>query len=183
MIKIKKPSKKVVIASVIALILLGGGFFYWFQVRPNDIENIGTEEAPINLAPPTEEDAQRVEDNKQRIADQQKDNASSAPAAGSGSKQTVKPNITYAQQYGQSVEVGAEVSVFEDGGTCTATFTSGANTVTKSVQAVKNVNRVNCPAMVADASEFNPKGNWSVTVTYNSNSSSGTSNPLTVVVK
>lgn len=183
MLKIKMPSKKVLIASVVILLVAAGCLFYWFQVRSDSPENIGTEEAPINLAPPTKEDAKRVEDNKQRIADEQKNNTSSAPTSGSGSKQTVKPVITYAQQYGQSVEVGAEVSVFEEGGTCTATFALGSSKITKTVQAVMNVNRVNCPAMVADVSEFNPKGDWSVIVTYNSGSVSGASNPMMIGVK
>ncbi len=162
------------------VLVIGGVSSLYLRQRRNNAASTTTptpSEDFINLDPPTEEDTQRVEDNKQKIVDQQ--GSQPTPPAGA----TVKPVITYAQQYGQVVEVGAEVPVFENGGTCTATFTLGAATVTKTVQAVTNVNRVNCPVMAAEASEFYPKGSWSVTVGYKSASTSGTSDSRLVEVK
>jgi len=182
MIKNKKPSKKLIVALVIiAALIIISSLFYWFRIRSSSQSGPNEGESPVNLEPPTKEDAQRVEDTKQGIIDRQKQEDGQLNSA--DTKQTVRPVITYASQYGSVVEVGAEVPVFEDGGTCTANFKLGSSTVTKSVQAVKNVNRVSCPAMTADVSEFNPKGSWTVIVSYSSASSSGTSNPSTVGVK
>lgn len=181
MVKIKKPPKWLIFTALGILVLaVAGGAYYWLQVRTKP--QVLPSDPTVNLAPPTQEDAQRVEDNKQKIVQQQEQegNRESTPT---GTKQTVKPTIIYAGQYGGSVEVGAEVAVFEDGGTCTATFTSGSSTLTRSVQGVRNVNRVTCPTITVNTAEFNPKGSWSVTVTYDSTSTAGTSNPQTIAVE
>lgn len=138
-------------------------------------------EPPVNLDPPTKADAERVEDTKQKIVDKQSSGTGSTTLT--GAKKTVKVAITYAGQYGQTVEVGAEVAVFEEGGTCTIKFSLGTSSFTKTVQAIQNVNRVNCPAVIVNSSEFNPKGAWSVMASYSSNTSSGSSDISTVGVK
>lgn len=180
--KIKKPSKKVVIilaAIVVAAVI--GASSYWFLVRDEatDVPGNGTGEAPVNLEPATEEDRQRAEDNKQDIVDREKqlDNQNDT------SKKSVQPTITYAGQYGSVVEAGAEVNAFESSGTCTATFTSGNSKITRSVQAIQNVNRMSCPVMSAPVSEFNPKGSWSVVVSYSSGTAAGSSTPVTFTVE
>lgn len=135
----------------------------------------------INYAPPTAEDKKNVEQNKENIVANEQNRES---GSSNSSRKNVKPTITYADQYGQSVEVGAFVSgIFEDGGTCKAIFTHDGSSFSKNVQAVKNANSVNCPVMSAGVSEFSQKGTWSVTVSYDSPTASGASDAHQVEVK
>lgn len=184
MLKIKKSQKKIfVITGLIAILIISGGTFLYSRNNSSIEPSTPSEQQDfINLDPPTEEDALQVEENKQKIADDE-DGQGSQPSPQPGTKIAVKPVITYAQQYGQSVEVAAEVATFEAEGTCTATFSLGATSFTKTVQAVQNVNRMNCPVMIAASSEFNPKGTWSVSVAYNSATASGVSDTSSVSVE
>lgn len=187
MLKIKKPTKKAIIIGIIAVGVIAAGAltYYFVNVRDDNPQTTGTtngQEEPVNLAPPTEQDAQRVEDNKQQIVDRQAQLDAQSQQSDS-SKKNVVPTITYAGQYGQVVEVGAEVAVFDASGTCTATFSLGASSFTKSVQAVQNVNRMNCPTISVPVSEFTPKGSWGVTIKYDSGSSTGVSNSSTIRVE
>jgi len=177
-IKIKKPSKKVLVVILASLVVLGAGATsYWFLVRDSssNVPGNGSGEPPVNLEPATEEDQQRADDNKQRIVDQAAQVGNQQ--GNSSSKKNVAPIITYSGQYGSVVEVGAEVAVFENSGTCIAVFTLGGSKVTRSVQAIQNVNRMSCPVMSVPVSELNPKGEWTVVVSYDSGTTVGASNP------
>jgi hypothetical protein len=132
-----------------------------------------TKPQEINLAPPTKDDAQRVSDNKQKIVDE--NNANNTDTNNSKNK-AVTPVITYADQYGSTVEVGAYVpGIFEDNGVCTAVFTQNSESIKKSVTAVKDVNSVDCPTMSIASSEFKSKGQWNVVVHYQSINAEGNS--------
>lgn len=184
MSKIKKPTKKLVLIALV-LLLIVSGVSYALLKRSNNNAQPSTEppgsQEKLNLDPPTAEDAQRVDENKQRIVERQEQEANQSPTAG---KKTVTPVITYAGQYGQAVEVGGYVNgVFEDNGTCTTTFTLNSQTVKKSVQAVKNNNSVDCPVMAGDASEFPPKGKWIATLSYTSPTASGASAPREIEIR
>ncbi len=188
MVKNTKINKKIIVCCAIFTLLIGTMFsVYYLNREPKKTAQPVTaqtnETEPLNLAPPTNEDRQRVEDNKKRIIEQQ-DLSKSQQVNTSGSKKSIKPTITYAQQYGQSVEIGAYVSgIFEDGGKCTATFKLGSSAFSKSVTANKNVSSVDCPVMSANASDFNPKGSWLVEVSYDSPTAFGVSEKRQVEVK
>lgn len=136
----------------------------------------------IDTKPATENDQVRVDDNKQRIVDSQDKIAPTSPAAG---KKTVKPTITYAGQYSQVVEVGGYVSgVYEDGGSCTATFDrAGSNSFSRTTLGVKNVTSVDCPVISVPVSDFGTKGEWSVTLNYDSATAQGLSERKKIEVK
>jgi hypothetical protein len=188
MLKIKKifKNKKFFLLGALALLILGAGAVFSLrdsQPKPADSQSadLSNAEDIINLDPPTAQDAQRVDENKERLAEKQAQEDSQAGQS-STSKKQVTPIITYAGQYDQQIEVGAYVSVFEDNGTCSATFTNGSKSFVKTVQAVKNVSTTNCPAMAAQASEFSPKGSWTLVVTYDSPISNGHSASRTLVI-
>lgn len=142
-----------------------------------------TDSETINYAPPTEQDRTETENNKERIAEEDKRNASQ-PAQTPGTKKVVTPVITYAGQYGPQVEVGGYVpGIFELGGTCTAMLTRGAKTITKTVDAVREGNSVDCPTLAVNNSEFPEKGTWTVKLCYNSSTAAGTSGDKQVEVK
>jgi hypothetical protein len=180
MVKIKKLKNKKVIVGVLALLILVGVGFYFFQKNQNSEANPQVSDPTINLDPPTEEDLQRAEDNKKEIvAEQDKASANNSARATS----SVKPVITYADQYGDVVEVGGYISLFEENGTCTATFTQGSKKITKAVKAVRNAQSTDCPVMAVPVSEFSPKGNYSVTINYSSPSTNGTSEARQITVR
>lgn len=175
MIKHKKSNKKLLIIVICIVLVLGAGAIYLITRKSNNSSQPSTttnQTETINLDPPTEADKQRVEDNKQRIIE---DSNKTNSQATSGLKQ-VMPVITYAEQYKEQVEVGSYVGgVFEDGGTCTATFSQGSSSFTRSSTGVKGSNNVNCPMITAKASDFPSKGTWNVTLSYSSSTASGSS--------
>lgn len=180
MLKIKKRSsknKKILLLGLAAALIIAGGALYAFANQSDDPQT-----ETVNLDPSTRQDAKRVEENKQRIVEKESQENSQAAQPGNN-KQTVKPIITYADQYGQAVEVGAYVTVFEDNGACTATFTNAGQSIKKTVNAVRNANTTNCPVMTASSNEFSPKGNWSVVVSYDSPTSSGQSDAKIIEIK
>jgi hypothetical protein len=187
MIKIKKISKKplFILSAIILIVLLSGGY-YLFDKRQNKESKAATQapsqqEEKINLDSPTEQDKLAAEQNKQSIAERDQQVQKQPSASG---KKSVKPVITYAGQYGPQVEVGGYVpGVYEDTGTCTARFTNGSQTFTKSVKAIKNVSSTDCPAMVANNTEFSPKGKWSVVVSYDSPAANGASDSKAIEVR
>jgi cytoskeletal protein RodZ len=181
MLKIQKHfvlSKKVALIAL-AVILVGGGVAY-ITVKRHEAQQ--TPNSPINLKPATKQDKQRAEDNKSRIV-KEETSQNSQPQT-TNTKKSVTPTITYAGQYGDSVEVGGYVSgIFEDGGTCTATFTQNGASITKTSSGVENANSVSCPAITAKAEEFSPRGTWKVTLSYSSATASGVSESRNIEVK
>lgn len=181
MFKIKRISKKIVIAAVLLIVIIALGTYFLLHKQKNSEQPAGNtdqaqQEPPINFSPPTAEDVQRADENKERIIKDEQSKATN-PSAPAGAK-AVKPTITYAGQYGNQAEVGAYVSgIFEDGGTCQAIFQKGSQKFTKQVTAVRGANSVDCPVMSAAISEFKEKGSWTVSVSYSSANASGQSDP------
>lgn len=182
MLKIKSKKKLAIILAVLLIVAaLSGGFY----IKNSNKETPRTPDQgeTINFDPPTEEDAKRVDENKQSIVDREEaiKNNSQQPQP---STKSVKPVITYAGQYDTGVEVGGFTNgVFEDNSTCTATFSNGSTTFSKSVNAIKNVNAMDCPAIIAPIDQFNPKGVWNVSLKYSSQSASGESDARQIEIK
>lgn len=182
--KIKKLSKKnSIILGIVALLVIGAAAYLFADSQDNKAQESTSEgiseQQTINLDPPTEEDAERADDNKQRIVDEQERQANQQNSG----RSSVKPVITYAGQYGSSVEVGGYVNVFEEDGNCTAELKQGNKTVSKSVTGVRSANSVDCPAIIIPVSEFNPRGNYSVVLKYNSSKNNGTSDSREINIR
>lgn len=182
MAKIKTPPTKIVFTTLtLSILLIVFGVLAWQWVNKGDQTTTQPSQDGVNYTPPTDEDKQRVEENKQRIIDEVAKNKQQA--TNSNDKLVISPLITYAGQYGDTIEVGGYVNgVFEDNGTCTATFRQANTTLNKSVTAVKGANSVDCPVMSLPQSSFT-KGNWAVTISYKSVNASGISESKQFEVK
>ncbi len=178
-------SKKRIVFLALVIMLLGllSAFAYRYVTNKDSSPSAGIKKGDsINYDPPTPTDKKRVENTKQNIANQQtQPDAKTPPQVG---KKSVKPIITYAGQYGDAVEVGGQVSgIFEDGGSCEATFTKTPLHVSKKVQAVKDASSVSCPTISVASSEFSSKGTWQVELSYISVNYQGVSDVRSVDIK
>jgi hypothetical protein len=181
-----RSSRKIlIIAAVVLLIAAFGGVFAYNRhsastTTPNTVEPKPTQ-STTNLDPPTDEDKQAVDDQKQAIVDSQEH---ATPPPPPGSKKDVTPTIVDASQYGDQVEVRSYVSgIIESGGTCTATFTKGSQTVTKTAAGVADATTTRCSIIDVSRSEFASAGSWSIAVTYDSAAAHGSSPAKTFEVQ
>lgn len=173
LVKNKKNSliknKKIGIFILILLVALVAYIFWHIHNTDKINSSDSSPENTVNLAPPTDEEKKSGDEAKTKIPEGQANTSTST------GQKTVVPIITYAGQYGDQAEVGAFVStIFEEGGTCTLTLANGATSKTTSVNAVRNANSVDCPVMAIKRSSLTP-GKWEATVSYKSNSATGSS--------
>jgi len=171
MLKIKQSKKIILLVGLFLLIVGIGGA--WAMTNRHESSSLDQGDE-INYGPPTEEEKQSVDDNKERIV--QRDEQLNNPSTPSGSKKSVKPVITSAEKYKDNVEVSSFVpNIFEDDGKCTANFSKGTQQFSKQVTAVKEGRAVYCPLISVSTNQFPENGEWNVSVTYTSLTSSGTS--------
>lgn len=164
---VKKTNKKssrsrVFLISLAVIAAIGFGYGIYYYATKSD--PVPETPSGIKLAPPTKEEKQQSEDSKQKIVDQQKN----SNTANSGKKQ-VTVTITNATTDNVSSYVSG---VLEDGGTCTATFTQGSTTVSRTSSGFSNVSYTQCAPITPSLPSG---GSWSVTVKYDSSTSGGTS--------
>jgi hypothetical protein len=69
--------------------------------------------------------------------------------------------------------------VFEDDGTCTATLTQGAQTITRTSVGFKNASYTQCTPINLSAANLGTSP-WSVVVSYSSGTASGSSQAVTL---
>lgn len=131
----------------------------------------------VNYNPPTEEEQQAADEQKEAITKEQEQpsNPTTPTNPQTGTKKAVKPVVT---RSGGGEVAGFIPGIVENGGTCTATFTSGSNTVTKTSQGFANASTTNCTPISYAGSGVT--AGWSVTLTYSSNTSEGTSDASAV---
>lgn len=132
----------------------------------------------INYNPPTEQEQHAADEHKESLTkdqDQPSNPNPSIPNPQTGSKKAVKPVII---RTGGGEVAGFVPGIVENGGTCTATFTNGSNTITKTSQGFANASSTNCTPISYAGSGV--EAGWSVTLAYNSNASEGTSDASAV---
>src|SRR5688572_5096934 len=123
----KKLTKQQVLigATGLLIVLAAAGIFI------NKSRNTDTAESPqttndnsgINYGPPTEEEKAQAEKHKEDLARQMAQGSQSS----SSQKKQITPVITNASQSGQEITINAYIpGIFENGGTCTVTFTKGS---------------------------------------------------------
>jgi hypothetical protein len=169
--KLSKLTKRnLVIGSLVALVLVGVlyAMFYNKSPKQNVTQNVTSqEEGKINFEPPTEQEKQLVEDNKEQIVANQKTEEELQST-------TVSILITDASQYNDTIEVRAYTpDVYESDGTCTYVFTKGISKITKSVASAKDAKTTYCPTLNVPRSDFDSAGNWSLDLSYKSSVSQG----------
>ncbi len=149
--------------------ILGGGYLLARSNKGNDRPG----DTAVNLESAADADKREAEQNKERLAKTKdgSDTTSNNNPASSNQKKSVKPTVTEATR----TSVRAYVSgIFEEGGTCTATFTKGSETLTKTSAGFGNASYTQCTPINFDSS-FLSAGKWSVALTYSSASSEGVS--------
>lgn len=184
--KRRTVSKKILITGLILLLAIGGGVAFYLNRGRDDTKQARfdqeNDQETLNLAPPTEDEKRQADDNK--AANDKREAEVRQQHGQQNGKNSVKPIITYAGQYRGAFEMGSQISgLSEDGGVCTATFSKDSKTFTRSVSAVAEGNATFCPMFNVDVSDFNPKGTWSVKVSYISNYSEGTSEGTNFEIK
>lgn len=159
----KKLSRKNLVlgAGVLLVLLLAGlGWAHWHNksTKPSTTSPSGS------LSPPTAADKQAASDNKDQIVNNQtnQDNSSN----------TAIKNVTVVITDANSSGVRGYVqSVFEEGGTCTATATQGSQTVTKTSTGFENVSYTQCAPI--NWSSTLGVGNWTIALAYKSSDAAG----------
>ncbi|MDB5184908.1 MAG: hypothetical protein JWN38_716 [Candidatus Saccharibacteria bacterium] len=172
------PNKKpffiaVAVVLVIALAGIGYGQLHHHSVMTSSTKG-SKPKSTVNLSPPTATDKQESEQHKDDIAKQAEDQT--PRTTNSDGRLAVTPTITYVDK----TTVNAYVTgVFEDDGTCTATLTQGAQTITRTSSGFKNASYTQCtPISLSDVSLGSSP--WSVTVSYNSSTATGISSAETL---
>lgn len=138
-----------------------------------------TEEEFINYSPPTDEERQAGDNQKD--ATLQDEEARKNAAEQQGQKATVI--ITDAGQYADIIEVRAFIPDYYQDGTCTITFTKDSLTVTKDTPAYRDVSTTICTNPNFARSEFQEAGDWQLAVNYTTSGAHGSSASQTVTIR
>lgn len=171
--KYKTLNKKkfLLLALLAGLLLIGGALAYTNRNNNLPVVVVTTPEGPerIDLNPPTEEEKKETADNKDAIANDQQ-NGNTPTTTTPGQKKSVKPTIT-----NTTGSINAYVAgIFEEGGTCTATFTKGTSSRTKTSAGFQNASYTQCAPISLEPGFLSP-GDWTVSLKYTSEKSEGTS--------
>lgn len=179
--KLKRLStKKKVLIALVGLVLVAGAGYAFMRYRDN---NSG-EEGTINYGPPTEQEKQQAEDNKDAVAERIKlENEATQNPPSPNNKKSVTPIITHAAENDGQIHINAYVpGIFEEGGTCTATLTKDGATVTANSAGFGNVSTTGCTPIHIPRGEFSSSGDWKLVLSYSSNTAQGNSDSKTVRV-
>lgn len=169
--------KKVLVSALLVFLLVGGGLGAYKFMHRNDVPVTTTERQPtVNYSEATAAEKKEADANKERIV---KETEEPAPSGTPSQKKAVIPTITQANPNNISSYVSG---IFEEGGTCTATFTKGSTTLTKTSSGFQNVSYTQCAPINIESGFLSP-GSWSVKVSYSSDTAQGTSAPSTIGVQ
>lgn len=159
----------------LAAVVAGSSVFY-FNRKDNQVKT--TTESPketINYAPTSPVEQKETDDRKDEIVKEQTSQSNSS----SSGKKTVVPTITNADS--QSVN-SYVMGIFEEDGTCTATFSKNDETKTKTSVGFGNVSYTQCAPMDLE-NGFLSAGTWKLIVSYSSAKAQGASDSREVVIK
>ncbi len=172
---IQKDSKRPMLLWGLALIIICMLAFLAYIAYNNgqkSNELSGTATDPyVNLDPPTEADKLEADQNKERLSQTKELEESNIPSGSDPQKKSVKPTITEATRTSIKAYVAG---IFEEGGTCTATFTKDGQTLTKTSAGFQNASYTQCAPMDL-ANDFLSSGKWAVKLSYGSATSAGES--------
>jgi hypothetical protein len=175
----KVLSKKLLLIGTALLLVVAAGAAYHFtrssSPAPSTSQNKPNPNPYVNLNPATDQEKQQSQNAKDAIVAQQ-DQQAQKPADSSGAKAAVTPVITHADS---TVVNGYVSGVFENGGTCTATFTKSGDTKSFTSAGFENVSYTSCPPIHVSGLG---SGSWALILNYSSSTSSGSSASQTVNV-
>lgn len=168
---ISKRKKVILLSTAVAVVLLVGIGSYLLLNK----QAPSSDQSSVDYNPPTKEQKNAGDQTKEDVTSS-KDQDQTTETVGGGDKKTVSVTIVDAGQYERVVEVRAfAASIAENDGTCIVEFTQGPSKVTKTTSTVVSANTTQCSPLRVATAEFPALGTWSVTVKYESSSSSGAS--------
>jgi cytoskeletal protein RodZ len=159
-------TSKKILWSVLMVVVVGGLLYYRHQTN-GAVNNTTDKNKPsntyINLNPPTSQDVAANDAHKSDLATDKP-----AQTTVVNGKKQVTPIITSTQQDGVNAYVPG---VFEDGGICTLTASSGSKSINKTVTGFENASYTTCPPFNYQFSS----GTWTLKVSYTSATAQGES--------
>lgn len=160
---------------IIAMAASSAGIYVYLNRSNKTASDVSTDtEQNVNYNPPTKEEINETEINKEDIAN------TPPPPSSSENKIKISPIITSSSQD----EVLAFIpNVIEDGGDCIGTFTKDTVSFYKQSKGFKNASVTNCEPINLVRSDFASAGTWSVTLRYSSSKTEGESKISTFEVK
>lgn len=148
----------------------------FYTSTAEDSTSLETEADNIILNPPTDEEVNAGNEQKQEIIDQQD------PEQTPQNENIVDVIIVDSTQYDSIIEVRAFASGSVKDGTCRITFTKSKTNFSKEVPAKADATTTPCLTLEVPRSEFNSSGIWQVEVVYTSENTSGTSSSTVEVL-
>ncbi len=178
-----KNRKKLLLIIILIAGLIAGLAAWWFLVYNNDER--GTDD--INYDPPTKQEVQETEQNKEEVikqteAENQSNQTDNKPP---DTKKTVTPVLTYWGQEspGSDFEANGRVpGVIESDGTCTLTLIKDGKSVSTKRTALANAQDTTCGLMTLKFSSLTA-GDWKAILSYSSSKSQGSSSAIVVKVE
>lgn len=194
-IQTQKSAKKILIPVLVGFILLAGGwtaYAYTQNLWPfgssdttNQSNDTSDSDNSINYDPPTQQEIDSSQDAKQRGEDTNDASSDDDSSNNSGQKKSVDVGISYADIYGDNLEVRAFTNgVIEGTGTCTATVTMKdmpSMKVTQQSKAFIDASTTQCEPIKIPKSKF-MSGTWTVVVSFSSPDRQGTSAAMEVTI-
>jgi len=182
MIKTKNVGKKVIVVALIVAVAFTWVAYYYIGLNTTNKKDKQFQDS-INYEPPTEEEQEQADQNKDEVVRRIKDEQQ----ASHGSVQkAVQPVISYwgQAQEGADLEVGGFVpGIIEESGECTLTLTrQGRQKVTSSIKSKKDATSTSCSPFVVQASQLS-KGTWAAVLSYDSETAAGLSSAVDIEVK
>ena len=175
-----------------AVLLAGGVVFYAVRERADDsattsveTEQIDGSSGEFDASPASDEEQAQADTIKEELKDNDSDEAqgnqqSGSPQSGEQSD-NITPTITRADQSGNTVYIRA-FAPSADRGECTLSMKKGSQTYTRTSGSEFQSSYYQCEGFDVPTSQLST-GEWTVTVTYSSQQSQGTSGTRTVSVQ
>ncbi len=180
--KTHNQSKTIIIVLLASIVLAAVTIAYTQKntPQPTDLPSQSLPTVPVqdsdylNLNPPTEEDNQEVEQNKNDISTDEPTKPQD--------QDSVNMVITYSGYSNKSIQVSSyAANIFEEGGTCALTLTRGDAKVTKQTMGQTDARYTFCPTFDIPFSEIS-SGTWSGRVSYTSQKYNGVSETFSIEV-
>ncbi len=168
----KRP--KTVFGLMILLLIVSSTTFFYTRSKSTSktTPETTTKDTSVNLSPPTKEEEKETEVFKDNL-----EKSPEAKITTEDGKKQVTPVITGADV----TEVNGYIpGVLEEGGICQAKFTKESQTLEFTSKGFGNVSYTTCEPIAVSGLSV---GTWSVTLSYSSSTSSGTSQTSTTEIK
>lgn len=172
-------SQRKAVCIILLILIIGGACLYSANkvglisfFGDSNGEQLITDKSGINFSPPTEEEKQAGDKQKEIIDNEPQEQTSQDL---SDNRSTVNVVITDAGQYGDTIEIRSFIPNHMQDGTCTIVLSMGIQKIVKEVPAKRDVSSTVCLNPNLERNQFPSKGIWQLTVSYSSKDAQGMS--------